>query len=133
MFMIYFSGGIKGFPSNAINVLKWCLNRPQQALNTKHLLEMTGLTSSTDVYKVLRVQQVQRSEMFVTKATEVMENDFLNPFSVNLDRDEVYNIGSGLEFQWNTDELLDVWNKGKVLCATFQEERIHRKRLSTIQ
>ena len=91
----------------------------------KNLIEITGLTSETGMYKALRQNQVKRSERFVSKATEVMENDFLNPFSVNLDNNKVYNISSGSDFQGDADELLGVWNKGKQLCDTFHKERIY--------
>ena len=53
-FVIFvFSAGIKGFSANQNNVLKWCLNRPQQAKHMTDLTELAGLTGGTEVYKPL--------------------------------------------------------------------------------
>ena len=108
-----FIGGIKGFSSDHVNVTKWCLNRPQQALIMKHLLELSGLTRYNTEYKALRQTEVKRSEHYVSKVIDVLENDYLNPFSIDLECNEVYNLSSGKMYMGNVENLLNIWNQGK--------------------
>ena len=119
------SRGIKGFSSNQVNVLKWCLNRSHQALNMKYLTEMAGVGNDCDEYKPLRDKEMRRSEDLVSKIVSVLENYYLNPFSVNMDRMELFNLSSGLPFQGDVESMLNIWNEGKELYEQFLRERIY--------
>ena len=44
------AGGLRGFAANQASVLKWTLNRREQANNTKELLGMCGLNASLQHY-----------------------------------------------------------------------------------
>ena len=48
------SGGIKSFVSNEKSVLKWCLNRSEQARNSRALLELCGAVVVNDWRKPCR-------------------------------------------------------------------------------
>ena len=74
------SGGIKSFASDANSVLKWCLNRPDQARNTNALRQLAGLSSNCGSYKPLRPSQILKSEKAVSEAVRVIEEEFINPF-----------------------------------------------------
>jgi len=108
------SGGIKGFSSNENNVLKWCLSRPQQAINMNRLQELAGVGNGETSYKPLRESQIQRSEYLVSKVVNILENEFLNQFGVTLGGEELFNLGSGQQFRGDITELLNIWQHGKV-------------------
>ena len=52
------TGGIKSFAVDNTSVLKWTLNRSEQAKNTAELLCTVGVQSASDVYKPLRLSQI---------------------------------------------------------------------------
>ena len=64
-------GGIINFASNEAAVLKWTLNRPKQAENTRALIELSGLNVEQSLYKPLRPSQVLKSEAKVQNAIKV--------------------------------------------------------------
>ena len=51
-------GGIKKFAGNKTSVLKWCLNRAEQAKNSKALNDMYGIARDPGLYKPLRPSQL---------------------------------------------------------------------------
>ena len=108
-----------------MNVVKWCLNRPRHALIMRNLAEFTGLVRHSEEYKVLRECEVRKSEENVLSVIKVLENEYLNPFSVLVEGDEVYNLSSGKAFQGDTESLLNTWNHGDELAKQFLEERLY--------
>ena len=52
------SGGIKSFASDSSSILKWTLNRAEQAKNTTALLNLAEVNSATNAYKPLRSLQI---------------------------------------------------------------------------
>ena len=119
-----FPGGIKGFSSNEMNVLKWCMNRPQQAKNLNELLQMAGIRKTTECYKSLRLSEVKKSEENVLKVMDVLENEYLNPFSVFIDSETLVNLSSGSIKENDVDNLLNIWTNGKKLSEEFSAKRI---------
>ena len=93
----------------------------------KNLTEMAGLTNDSGIYKPLRDTEIRRSELLVSKVIDVLENDYLNPFSINLDCEELFNLSSGLQYQDDPEALLNIWDKGKDLYDQFLRERIHSR------
>ena len=83
-------GGIKGYSSDKMNVLKWCLNRPKQAKVMQELFEFAGMRDKPSHYKPLRDIQIKRSEKCVGEVIEILEEGFLNPFGVDVEHDKVY-------------------------------------------
>ena len=54
----------------------------------------------------------------------VLESEYLNPFGINLDGEDLLNLSSGQAFQGDTDDLLNIWHKGKELYDQFLQQRI---------
>ena len=103
------SGGIKYFASDPNAILKWMLNRSTQAKNTEALYDLANIKSSELVYKSLRPSNIMKSENFVEKITKVMTMEYLNPFNVKLDPENLYNLSSGVPVEASlTEEILSV-------------------------
>ena len=56
------SAGIKAFSSSNESVTKWCLNRSEQAKNTKAFYDLCGLDSGSNTYKLCRPSQILKTE-----------------------------------------------------------------------
>jgi len=107
-----------------MNVLKWCLNRPQQAKNFNDLIFFAGLNQKSNIYKPLRDSEIKKSEKIVSDIINVMENEYLNPFSPLLEEDKLYNLSSGCCKEEGVDELLNIYEAGKVMANEFLTNRI---------
>ena len=75
--------GIKGFAADNNSVTKWCLNRPEQAKN------------SVDIYKALckitsLPSQITKSESNVSQPVQILENDYINAFSITLEATKLF-------------------------------------------
>ena len=56
---------------------------------------MSGsLRRSTDQRKILRPKEIEQSNLVVEEVVKVLEESFLNPFSDDLDKSQLYNIVS---------------------------------------
>ena len=75
------SGGIKSFGANSASILKMCLNRCEQAKNTKTLSDMCGINTDAEMYKPCRPSQIIRSNKMVNDIIQVFTNQFSNSFS----------------------------------------------------
>ena len=117
-------GGVKGYAGDQMNVLKWCLNRPHQAKHFNELLQFTGLNTSTECYKPLREAEIRKSENSVADVIHVLENEYLSPFSVHLDSNNLYNLSSGSNKIESVEELLCIWENGKTMADEFTTQRI---------
>ena len=93
-----FTGGIKSFAANPDAVTKWCLNRADQAKNVNALKEIAGIYSSSEKYKPLRPSQILISEKLIAKVIRVLEEEYINPFSVLVAEDCLFNLSSGIPF-----------------------------------
>ena len=103
---------ITGFASDPSSVLKWCLNRPHQAKHFNELINFTGLLSSQESYKPLRNSEIIKSGENVTNVIHVLNNEYLNPFDVALDKDELFNLSSGFAKEDDLKKLLNIWQTG---------------------
>ena len=122
------SGGVKAFATDSSSVLKWCLNRSQQAQNTRELNSVTGLGENTDSYKPLRPSQILKSEEMVSNVQSVLKNEYINPFEVGLDQSKLYNLSSGLPLPNEiADAIIDIPHKGVQLAEEFRERRLVSK------
>ena len=50
---------------------------------------------------------------------DVLENEYLNPFSASVDENELYNLSSGIRKENGVEELLEIQSNGKVLADEF--------------
>ena len=103
------SGGIKYFASDPSAILKWTLNRSSQAKNTEALYDLANIKNSELVYKSLRPSNIMKSENSVEKITKVLTIEYLNPFDVKLDPENLYNLSSGVLVEASlAEEILSV-------------------------
>ena len=59
-------------------------------------MNFTGLLSSQVSYKRLRNSEILKSEENVANVIHVLNNEYLNPFDVTLDKDKLFNLSSGV-------------------------------------
>ena len=124
------SGGIKYFASDPNAILKWTLNRSAQAKNTEALYDLASIRSSELVYKFLRPSNIMKSENFVEKVTKVMTIEYLNPFDVKLDPENLYNLSSGVPVEASlAEEILSVKQLGEKCYKDFVDNRIRKTTL----
>ena len=102
-----------------MNVLKWCLNRPKQAKVMQELFEFAGMRDQPSHYKPLRDIQIKRSEKCVGEVIEILEEKFFNPFGVDVEQDKesVYNLSSGQQYQGSADDLVRNRTMGQIACS----------------
>lgn len=119
------SGGITYFAASTPSVQKWALNRSDAAESKKALRSMTGLSEPNTVYKSLRPSQILNSEKRVSTVMSIIENDYINPFGLSVDKDNLLNIGSGVSVpQPIADGILQQVTKGKELAEAFKNDRL---------
>ena len=118
-------GGIINFVSNEAAVLKWTLNRPKQAENTRALIDLSVLNVEQSLYKPLRPSQVLKSEAKVQNAIIVMEEEYRSPFDKSLDKSLLYHLSSGITVlpEIATD-ILSIPTHGLQMSTKFKEERL---------
>ena len=67
------TGGITHVASDSTGILKWTLNRAEQANNTRELLQMADFYCSSILYKALRPSQVLKYEKLVTNIVRTLK------------------------------------------------------------
>ena len=87
-------------------MLKWCLNQPHQAKHFNELMNFTGLLSSQDSYKPLRNSEIIKSEENLANVIHVLNNEYLNPFDVALDKGNLFNLSSWVAKEDDLEKLL---------------------------
>ena len=119
------SGGIKSFAADSSAILKWTLNRSEQAENTKALLSLADVNHSASTYKPLRPSQILQSEKFVTRIIDVLKEEYVNPFGVNVDKEKLVNLSSGIALDDRiAAEILSTRSVGEKESQKFREERL---------
>ena len=119
------SGGITHFAASASSVQKWAMNRSDAAESKKALRRMVGLSDPNSIYKSLRPLQIINSEQKVASVMNVIENDYINPFGIEVGEDSLLNIGSGLSLPCKvSDEIINQLKKGTQLSENFNNNRL---------
>ena len=88
------AGGIKSFGVKSENVMKWCLNRAEQAKNKGVLEDLRGLGNGGSTYKPARSSQVIKSEKLVKSVMDVLTEDYINPFQVDVNKQRLFCLSS---------------------------------------
>ena len=116
-------GGIKGYSFDKMNVLKWYLNRPKHA---KELFEFAGMRDKPSHYKPLRDIQIKRSEKCVGEVIEILDEKVLKLFGTDAEQDKesVYNLSSGQQYQVSADDLVGIQTMGQALYNDFKKDRL---------
>ena len=119
------AGGIKNIAKDPNAVLKWCLNRSEQASNTKALFEMANISGTSGSYKPLRPSQIVRSEVLVQSIMRVLEDEYINPYDDSIDPDSLFNLSSGVPVNDAfTKEMLQMPQRGEELYHEFVKQRL---------
>ena len=112
-----FTGGIKSLAGNPDAVTKWCLNRADQAKNVNALTEMARIYNSSEKYKPLCPSQILISEKLVGEVIRVLEEEYINPFSILAAEDCFFILSFGIPINDQlADEILDTSKLGKELA-----------------
>ena len=120
------SGGVKAFSTKEESVLKWCLNRSEQAKNTKALEDLCGLGIGTGIYKPARPSQILKHEKLVLDVMEVLQGHYINPFEIDIDKDKLFCLSSALPVSEEISEhLLTLHEKGKSQYTEFVKKRLY--------
>ena len=106
--------------SNERSVLKWYLNRSEQASNTRALLDLCVVGVFNDQYKPSRSSQVILSENLVGSAMIVLINEYLNPFDESKDPNYLSNLSSREPVSNDlVNNILNIHNEGLMLAEDF--------------
>ena len=97
---------------------------PPKQKNTEALYDLANIKSSELVY---RPSNKTKSENFVEKITKVMTMEYLNPFDVKLDPENLYNLSSGVASLG--EEILSVKQLGEECYKDFVDIRIGKTTL----
>ena len=86
---------------------------------------MAGTTTKSEMYKALRPSQILTSEKMVTKVIEVLQEEYINPFSLLVDKEQLYNLSSGVPVSADlADEILNTRSIGMDISEKFTTERL---------
>ena len=122
------SGGIKNIAKDSGAVLKWCLNRAEQANNTRELFSMANVDHGSTTYKPLRPSQIIQSEKRVQLVIQTLQEEYINPFYDQLNKDSLLHLSSGVSVSDETsEEILQLPLKGSELYREFKDNRINSK------
>ena len=116
------TGGVKSFVHQQNTYEKWALNRPFQTKIMSMLFLVDIDEISSNPRKCLRDQEIRKSEDRVRRIATVLKEDFVNPFSDLPNKQNLYNLASGVHFlkkPQNTYFLLK--NKDKGYSVIFQK------------
>ena len=80
---------------------------------------MAGVTSSVDIYKALRSSQIITSEGKVSQPVQILENDYIDPFSITLKATKLFNLSSGAAVEDHlAEKILRIIDAGRSLAET---------------
>ena len=115
-------GGIRNFTSNDSAVKKWCLSRAEQSKNTLKLKEKAETSKTSSNYTCLRSSKILQSDKAVCQVMCVLTEEYINPFDVTIEKNDLLNLSSGIQLQ--SDEVLKSYEIGQEKYKTFVKERI---------
>ena len=118
-----FVGGIKNFATQDNTYEKWVLSRPGQAEYVAALKEVTGIDKcSQNPRKCLRSSEITKYEMYVQRVKDILTEEFINPFSNEMDQTKLYNITSRTYTSDDISEfLLTIFEREKMRMVEFKE------------
>ena len=90
----------------------------------RELLNLAELGQSNDPYKSLPPAEIDSWEQHVRNVISILEALYLNPSNAELDKNELYNLNSGIPLRKVVEDLLNIWDNQKVQEEEFAEKRI---------
>jgi len=121
-------GGVIGFTLNKNAYHRWCLTRHERGTFlevTRELLDMSH--DPCDAHKSTRPSEMKRSDSDVKRIVAAF-NNFIDPFSVTLDKNHLHCISSGQQASDAvTDDLLRFVQKGERAFEDFVASRLVKR------
>ena len=118
-------GGVKYFSNDSKPILKWTLNRSEEAKTVNELAKMANMKSCDEDRKSLRPSQILKTESMVTRIINVLKEEYINPFGTELDKTELYHLSSGVPLPDSISyKILKITDEGEFACTTFIEKRL---------
>ena len=81
-------------------------------------MQICNIREQYDVYNPTRCSQILKSESRKANVIAVLENEFINPFDIALDRTMLINLSSGLIMETPT-KLQNLHQDGIVIAKQF--------------
>ena len=118
-----FVGGIKNFSTQDNTYEKWALSSPGQAEYVAALKEVTGMDKCSQTQrKCLWSSEIKKCEMYVQRVKNIVTEEFINPFSKEMNKKKLYNITSWTYASNDISEcLLPIFERGKIRMVEFKE------------
>ena len=106
-------------------VTKWTLNRASQVKVTVTLKKISGVSKQDEKYKLLHPYQIVKSGKWTAKLKNTISQDFLDPFSSDLDTRKLYNLSSGIPVdKSNVSDMVNILKTGKDQYKEFVDNRL---------
>ena len=116
---------IKTFASDSSSIVKWTLNRAEQATDSDALYKMCSINESSEMYIPSRPSQILKLENCVADIARILTEEYLNLFDVGLDKSVLHNLSSGVPLPGKiADEILSFPDKGITLAEEFLNKRL---------
>ena len=117
--------GITGFAVDEASVSKWTMNRSSIAEITKQLKEFAEARCSDKVYKPTRPTEIVRSNDLTSAITNVLTNEYINPFDKDIDPNKLCNLCSGIPVSdFIADRILEALENGDFEIKKFVKQRL---------
>ena len=125
-------GGIKLFAGNSCAYERWVINRPHITQLKEGMLELTGLQSSQkDPTKSCRKSEIRKSKERVQNLLGVLKEEFVNPFSNDLDKSKLFNLSSGAPVDTSiADSILTSVERGCKRADEFVQQRLEDNQIN---
>ena len=86
---------------------------------------MVDMKSSNEMHKSLLPSMILKTEKMAKKVMKVLKEEYVNPFGAELDKQELYNLSSGVPLPGDiSDQILAIRDAGKTAFTAFVEERL---------
>ena len=75
--------------------MKWCLNRDKEAKSKRAIEDLRELGNRGSIYKPARPSQAIKSERLVKSVMDILTEDYINSFQVDVDNQRLRCLSSG--------------------------------------
>ena len=86
------------------------------------------MVTDPGIYKPVRPSQIRKSEKLVSNVIRVLTEDYVNPFGVNVDQENLVCLSSSVPVNEDAKEdLLSLQSRGKLQHETFVKSRLEKQ------
>ena len=117
--------GISAFTNSITARQRWAVSHSQRTQLISHVMEEAGIAKKEDITSQLRASKIIADCKNVKKLMNTFDN-FLNPFSEELQKDRLFNLTTGKAASPEVQEfLLSVNERGNEQHQKFRSECLH--------